>query len=164
MGSGKSTVGKRLAEKLTFGFIDFDMRLEKESGKTIAEIFDSEGEEKFRLMEHEQLKKLLDEDNVVIALGGGTPCFYNNIERINKNGISIYMEVPVDVLVKRLSKAAHKRPLIRGMNEAELRSFIAENLERRERIYRSAHHIIKIEKQTIEEIADEIISLFREKK
>ena len=85
MGSGKSTVGKLLAEQMSLDFIDFDSFIEQEQGKTITEMFDSGGEDKFRELEHEYLKKLLLKKNVVISLGGGTPCFHNNIELINNS-------------------------------------------------------------------------------
>ena len=83
MGSGKSSVGNLLAEKLKLGFIDFDRYIENEAGKTIAEIFDEDGEDKFREMEHRHLQNVLGKQNVVISLGGGTPCFHNNMESIN---------------------------------------------------------------------------------
>ncbi|MEK6616439.1 MAG: shikimate kinase, partial [Bacteroidota bacterium] len=130
MGSGKSTVGKRLAEKLSrkeetnFDFIDFDKHIEKGTGKTITEIFASDGEEKFRMLEYEYLKKLLNKENSVISLGGGTPCFHNTIQLINKNGISVYLEMSLNALVARLSKAKNKRPLIRDLNEVDLKYFI----------------------------------------
>jgi len=161
MGSGKSTVGKRLAEKINFDFIDFDKHIEKETGKTITEIFDADGEEKFRLLEHEYLKKLLNKENVVISLGGGTPYFHNNIQLINKNGISIYLEMSLDVLVKRLSKARKKRPLIRDLNEVDLKYFIEANLEKRKPIYQKANHIIQSDHLFADDLAEEIIKLIR---
>ena len=156
MGSGKSTVGKKLAEKLKLDFVDFDKHIEKEQGKTIAEIFETDGEEKFRLLEHECLKKIVHLENAVISLGGGTPCFYNNIELINKNGISVYIETGVLDLVHRLSKAKNKRPLIKGMNDVDLKFFIEANLDKRNPVYRQAHHTIKVEKQNIEAVVEQI--------
>ena len=157
MGSGKSTVGKRLAEKLQFDFIDFDKHIENETGKTIAGIFDTEGEDQFRTLEHEHLEKLMVKKNTVISLGGGTPCFHNNIDLINKNGSSVYIEVGIDSLVKRLLKAKNKRPLIRGMNEMDLKYFIEANLEKRKPIYKQAQHSVIVENQSIEGVVDEII-------
>ncbi|MBI4929392.1 MAG: shikimate kinase [Bacteroidetes bacterium] len=159
MGSGKSTVGKRLAEKLNLDFIDFDRHIEQEKGKTIAEIFDAEGEEKFRLLEREHLIKLLAKDNAVISLGGGSPCFHNNMEIINKNGTSVYIEMDAEALVKRLADSRNKRPLIRGMNEVDLKFFIETNLKKRQSIYRQAHHTIKVDKQNSDDLAAQIIKL-----
>lgn len=161
MGSGKSTVGKRVAEKLQMDFIDFDKYIEAAVGKTIAEIFDTEGEEKFRLLERDHLAKLIPRDNCLISLGGGTPCFYNNIELINKSSTSVYIDVAVDDLVKRLSNAKHKRPLIRGMNEVDLKYFIEANLEKRLPVYSQAHHTIKVGKKSIDEVAEAIIGMIR---
>lgn len=159
MGSGKSTIGKKLAKKLKLSLIDFDGYIEKETGRTIGDIFEKEGEERFRLLEHDYLKAILYKDNTVISLGGGTPCFHNNIDLINENGTSIYIETNVDALVKRLSKAKHKRPLIKGMNEVDLRFFIEANLEKRNPVYRKAHYTVKVETQSIDEVADQIIQL-----
>lgn len=156
MGSGKSTVGKFLAQKLSSDFIDFDDYIEKKQGKTISEIFQTEGEKKFRELENESLKKLLVKKNTVISLGGGTPCFHNNMELINQNGTSVYIEMSVDALAKRLIKARKKRPLIEGMNEMDLRFFIAANLEKRLPFYLQAHHRIKSENQTAEQLAEKI--------
>ncbi len=159
MGSGKSAVGKKLAEKLKLDFIDFDDYIEKKSGKTISDIFESKGEEKFRSMEQKHLGEIIKKKNAVIALGGGTPCFNNNIELINKNGISLYIEMSADALVKRLIKARKKRPLIQGMNEVDLKIFVEANMEKRLPYYKQAKHTIKVEEQNIEKIAEEIIVL-----
>lgn len=164
MGSGKSTVGKRLAEKLNVDFIDFDKHIEKETGKIITEIFDKDGEEKFRLLEHEYLKKLLNKENVIISLGGGTPCFHNNIHLINNNGISVYLEMSSDALVKRLLKAKNKRPLIRGLNEVDLRYFVEANLEKRKPVYQKANYLVPCDQLSADDISEKIITLIEREK
>ena len=143
MGCGKSTAGKLLAQKLHYDFIDFDSYIELETGKTIPVIFETEGEEKFRTLEHEYLKKILPLDKTVVSLGGGTPCFNNNMDLINKNGTSIYIELDVDSLTARLLRSRNRRPLIRGLDENALKTFIITNLEKRESVYRKAHHTIR---------------------
>ena len=158
MGSGKSTAGKLLADKLNLSFVDFDKYIEKQTGKTIAEIFDQGGEEKFRMLEHEHLQQLIPKEKVVISLGGGTPCFYNHMELINKNGISIYLDVETDDLVTRLSRARNKRPLIQGLNEVDLRFFVEANLEKRMTYYQQANIIIKSGKKKVEEITEEMVN------
>ena len=163
MGSGKSTVGKHLAEKLALKFIDLDDYIEKESGKTIPEIFEKEGEEKFRSMERVFLEQIIKKDNAVIALGGGTPCFHNNMGLILKNGVSVYMQMEPGALVKRLIKARRKRPLIEGMNEVDLQFFIEANLEKRLPYYIQATHIVKSENQSAEELANKIELLVKKK-
>lgn len=159
MGSGKSTVGKLLAEQLKLNFIDFDRYIEQGEGRTIAEIFDSEGEERFRTLEHEYLKKLLPEQNVIISLGGGTPCFHNSIELINNNGISVYLEMDAETLAARLVKAKNKRPLIRDLNETELKYFIETNLEKRQATYNQAHFTVISLQQSVEELAKKIVKI-----
>jgi shikimate kinase len=154
MGSGKSTVGKLLAEKLKMNFIDFDEYVEKEVGKSIIEIFETDGEKKFRMLEEHCLKKILDKDNIVISLGGGTPCYHNNIELINKNGISVYIKMSVDELVKRLLKVRNNRPLIRDLSKQELSLFVKTHLEKRSPIYQKAHHIVSAEKLNAEQVAE----------
>ena len=158
MGSGKSAIGKRLAEKLNLSFIDLDDYIEKHERRTISEIFSAEGEDKFRAIEHKQLKTILDKKNAVVSLGGGTPCFHDNISLINKNGKSFYLEVSVDDLSKRLNKAKNKRPLIEGMNEIDLQYFIEANLEKRIPFYKRANYTIPIGMQGIEEVAEKILS------
>ena len=159
MGSGKSSVGKLLSEKLKIDFIDFDKLIEDKTGKTIIELFETEGEDKFRLLEHAFLNNLPPRKNVVIALGGGTPCFHNNIDLINKTGISVYLEMNADALAKRLSKEKRKRPLLHNMNEQELKLFIEKNLEKRFVFYRKAKYAIQIENHSAEEIANKIMKL-----
>ena len=156
MGSGKSSVGKVLAEKLKVDFLDFDRYIENETGKTIEDIFDTQGEEKFREIEHEYLKKILHKENIVVSLGGGTPCFHNNIELINKSGTSVYLKMDVESLVKRLFKARNKRPLIRGLNETELQYFIEANLDKRRAIYEQANFTVNASGLTVEEVSEDI--------
>lgn len=156
MGSGKSTIGKLLAKKLKWDFIDLDKYIEKHAGKKITEIFENDGEIKFRKLEHECLKRLLNKDNIVIALGGGTPCFHNNIDLINKNGVSIYLKVNVDILAGRLFKGENKRPLIRNLNKTELILFIKKTLKERVSIYKQADLSIHIKHQNVEEVIDKI--------
>ena len=165
MGSGKSTVGKKLARKLQLDFLDLDTYIENRTGKKIAQLFDSEGEKQFRSLENKSLKELLYKDNIVIALGGGTPCFHNNIKLINKNGISVYLDIKAETLVKQLSKEKNKRPLIRGMNNNKLKLFIKINLEKRRMFYSQAHYIIKEKKmQGIKDRVQEIIKAISIKK
>jgi shikimate kinase len=154
MGSGKSTAGKKLAAKLGLSFLDLDEYIEKEYDKTITEIFDTEGEERFRELEHLYLKKVMTLDNLVISLGGGTPCFYNHMELINNNGISIYLKMSVDALANRLANAKKKRPLIQDMSEFDLKNFISANLTKREPFYLQAHYKVKAKNLNVDELAD----------
>ena len=163
MGSGKSTIGILLSRLMKTDFIDFDRNLEREEGKSIAEIFDTLGEEKFRALEHLHLKKILSKDNVVVSLGGGTPCFHNNMEMINQSGVSVFLETDTATLAKRLLKEKNDRPLIRGLNEKELNHFIESSLAKRMPVYTKADHTVKGENKSPENIAQTIRKLISEK-
>ena len=153
MGSGKSTIGEKLAAKLFYDFIDLDKFIESEYKQTIPEIFASKGEKEFRAMEHNALKKLIEKDNIVIACGGGTPCYYENMELMNKNGVTVYIKMSVDSLVSRLLNAKVKRPLIENKSEKELRAFVFRQLEKREDTYHLAQYTVKGKDLKVEELA-----------
>jgi shikimate kinase len=154
MGSGKSTIGEKLASKLNYGFIDLDRFIESEYKQTIPEIFATKGESEFRAMENNALKKIIEKENVIIACGGGTPCYYNNMELMKDNGITVYIKMSVDSLVSRLLVAKEKRPLIENKTESELKSFITRQLEKREDFYHQAQYIVKGKDLNVEELAD----------
>ena len=155
MGSRKSTAGKKLASKMNFEFIDLDKFIEEECSQTIAEIFAEKGEKEFRAIEHNALKKLLtNHHDLVIACGGGTPCYYGNMELMNNNGTTIYLKMSADALANRLINAKDKRPLIEGKSESELRNFINEHLEKREDIYHQAQYTVKGKDLNIDELVE----------
>lgn len=141
MGSGKSTVGKKLAKKMLYSFIDLDKFIEEKYSRKIADIFIEEGEDTFRKIEREALDDVVKMDNVVISLGGGTPCFYDNMDIIQENGISIYLKMTASALLQRLQKAKVERPLLKGMGENEKMEFIQQQLGERERFYLRTHLI-----------------------
>jgi shikimate kinase len=142
MGSGKSTVGQRLARRLGYSFIDMDARLEGEYGMTINEIFEKLGEKAFREMESNLLKELVLLQDIVISTGGGLPCTGNNMDLINQKGVSIYLKMEPAALLSRLSRGKKRRPLIRNLSRQELETFIHEKLREREPVYLKAHHTI----------------------
>ncbi len=142
MGSGKSFSGQQLATALHLPFVDLDERIEQTEKRSIAQVFESEGESYFRSIEAQLLRATLGDDPAVISCGGGTPCFHQNIDWINANGLSIYLKASVPLLAKRLKKGQEHRPLIRGFNELELEAYIAERLEQRELYYSQAKIIL----------------------
>lgn len=142
MGSGKSFTGQQLATALDLPFVDLDERIEKAEKRSIGQIFESEGETYFRDLEAQLLRATAAEEPAVISCGGGTPCFHQNMEWINANGLSIYLKASVQLLAKRLKKGQEHRPLIRGFNTTELEAFIAERLEQREFYYSQAKIVI----------------------
>jgi shikimate kinase len=152
MGSGKSTAGKKLANKMGYEFIDMDAFIETEYQLSIPEIFKTKGESGFRQLEREALQTLSTKDGVVIACGGGTPCFNDNMDVMKASGITVYLKLSVDVLVSRLLVAKEQRPLIANKTEAELRTFITRQLEVREDFYRNAHYIVKGKDLNVDEL------------
>ena len=142
MGSGKSTVGQGLARRLGYSFIDMDARIEGEHGMTINEIFEKLGEKAFREMESNLLKEMVSLQDTVISTGGGLPCTGNNMDLINRKGVSIYLRMEPEALLNRLSRGKSRRPLIRHLSRQELETFIREKLGEREPVYLRAHHTI----------------------
>ena len=121
MASGKTTFGKALAEKTGQTFIDLDQFIEENTGLSIPEIFQTKGEEKFREIEQELLKKAIDSDpDCIIACGGGTPCFFDNIDFLNDCGITVFLETSTPVLISRLQQANASRPIMAGKTDEEI--------------------------------------------
>jgi shikimate kinase len=142
MGSGKTTVGKKLASRLRYLFMDMDSIIEEESGMPVSRIFDEKGEDEFRRMENELILRIIQLEDVVISTGGGVPCFYNNMELINKYGISIYLKMKPEDLLKRLQGSKYERPLIRDLSPKELDQYISEKLKEREPHYLKSKYVI----------------------
>lgn len=138
MGCGKSTLGKRLANHLNLQFVDMDHYIEMRNHKTIPQIFAEEGEGEFREKERKALEELSAFNDVVIATGGGAPCFFDNIELMNNTGATIYMNIDPAILAHRLLNSKIERPLIKGKSEAELTVFIDETLKKRNPFYKQA--------------------------
>ncbi len=143
MGSGKSTLGKRLARKIEYRFIDMDHVLEEQEGMKISEIFDLKGEKYFRNLEKDYLETLEVSDDVVIATGGGAPCWGNNMEIMNRKGVTVYLKMSPGSLASRLEKSRNIRPLIQGLNPDHLRDYIEEKLREREFFYNQAKCIVR---------------------
>jgi shikimate kinase len=158
MGSGKSTAGRKLAKLLGWSFTDLDSMIENRFRISIPDIFGRFDEAAFRKMEHETLKLTFDLHNHVISTGGGTPCFFNNMDIINKNGISVYLELTPKALHNRLVGSKKKRPLLENHPPGEVLGFIEEQLESRRLYYERAHYTVKGENFDVEELK-ELINL-----
>ncbi|MCB0400697.1 MAG: shikimate kinase [Flavobacteriales bacterium] len=144
MGSGKSTLGKKLAAKLNRPFFDLDAELEKAASMPVSAIFDQLGEVHFREMEQQLLRKLTaGNQEFVMALGGGTPCFYDNMAFINESGVSIYLKYNAGMLYSRLKSAKASRPLLSGKPDKDLEEYIVEKLAEREPVYGQSKLIVE---------------------
>lgn len=154
MGSGKSTLGKVIANQLQYSFIDLDDFIEQECNMTISEIFAQQGEIAFRSIENNALKKLLLKDNIVVACGGGTPCFYNNMDLMKDNGLTVYIKLSADALAERLKSEKSQRPLIAQKTDEELNDFITQQLEKREDFFHQAQYIVKAKNLDVNQLAD----------
>ena len=141
MGCGKSLVGRLLADELGFSFLDLDEALESSERRSISEIFEKDGEEKFRFLETKYLRQTISLKRCVIATGGGLPCFHGNMDWINEQGLSIFLEVPPPILTKRLRNESGHRPLLAKLSSLELELFIKQKLEARTKFYHRAHFV-----------------------
>ena len=145
MGAGKTTVGKALGKALGVTFYDLDWYIETRMRKTVKQIFDERGEEGFRKIEHNMLHEVAEFENVVISCGGGTPCFYDNMDYLNQQGDTVYLKASPEVLYKHLKMAKGVRPLLLNKTPEEVQVYIREELNRREQFYGKAKHILDID-------------------
>lgn len=143
MGSGKTHWGKQLAAQMKIPFYDLDEVISAKENRTISELFAVAGEEAFRVREKEVLEMLIDENtSMVLSCGGGTPCFFNNIERMKKYGVVVWLNTHVEILLQRLSREKSTRPLIKNVSDEELRTYIVRKLNERRMYYEQADIVI----------------------
>nr|MBP7471553.1 shikimate kinase [Prevotella sp.] len=144
MGAGKTTVGKALAKDLGIEFYDLDWYIENRMHKTIKQLFDEYGEDGFRQIEHNMLHEVAEFENVIISCGGGTPCFYDNIDYMNNQGDTIYLKATPEVLYNHLKMGKTVRPLLLNKTPDEVKSFIKEQLALREPFYNRAEYTLDV--------------------
>ena len=144
MGAGKTTIGKALAKDLGLEFYDLDWYIENRMRKTVKQIFDESGEEGFRKIEHNMLHEVAEFENVIISCGGGTPCFFDNIEYMNLQGETLYLKATPEVLYGHLKMGKTIRPLLLNKTPEEVQVFIREQLIQREPFYKKAEHILDV--------------------
>lgn len=157
MGSGKTYWGKILSRRLEMPFYDLDTVIEAVENKSVRQIFNDEGEEHFRKKEQEALEAIIDDhEDVVVSTGGGTPCFFNNIDLMKKNGKVIWLNTSVEVLVQRLMKEKQSRPLIKNISDSELKSFIVKKMQDRRLYYEQADIALKEELVSIDSLLKQI--------
>jgi len=152
MGSGKTTIGRRLAQHIGFEFVDTDRFIEMRQGMTVSEIFAQHGEPAFREMERNVLSDLKKNDYAVVSTGGGLPCYGDNLNVMLSCGKVVYLKTSPQDLARRLIRSHTERPLIKGKTENELQQYIAEKLAEREPFYHRANIVVQTENFTMEEL------------
>jgi shikimate kinase len=161
MGAGKSTIGKFAARKNGLEFVDLDQLIEEREGKEIREIFDTIGESRFREMEREALEAVIeDERDLLVSTGGGTPCFFDNMQRMNEMGVSLYLDLSSARLTERLRNAKSKRPLISSI-KGDLQKYVHQKLMDRAPFYFQANIIVPekdAQKKNVAELVQKILA------
>ena len=144
MGAGKTTLGKALSKTLDIPFYDLDWYIENRMHKTIKQLFDERGEEGFRKIEHAMLHEVAEFENVIISCGGGTPCFYDDMAYMNRQGETVYLKASPEVLHAHLKMGKTVRPLLLNKTPEEVKAFVKEQLAQREPYYLKAKHVLDV--------------------
>ena len=144
MGSGKTTVGKALSKETGMMFYDLDWYIESRMRKSVSQIFAEKGEEGFRKIEYNMLHEVAEFEDVIISCGGGTPCFFDNMDYLNQQGDVVYLKATPETLYKHLLMAKVERPLLKDKTPDELIAYITEHLKQRAPFYEKARHILDV--------------------
>ena len=158
MGSGKSYVGQRLAERLNYNFADLDAYIIENESLSISQIFEKYNEPYFRQKESYYLKTFPYIDNTIISTGGGTPCFFDNMTWMNQQGITIYLKPSVNLLMRRLEKERVHRPLLHSIEITDLQAFIENKITERSFYYNQANYTISFDESNENEALAKILS------
>ncbi|MFV8347505.1 shikimate kinase [Flavobacterium sp. ZB4P13] len=161
MGCGKSTIANKLSKIIEIPFVDLDKKIEEKVNLSINAIFEKHGEIYFRKLEHEVFVELLNSpEQLIIGLGGGTPCYANNHELLKgDNVVSVYLKASIDTLFNRLSYGKSKRPLIANKSDAEMKEFIAKHLFDRSFYYNQAQYKVIVDDRTIDQTVVDIVAI-----
>lgn len=145
MGAGKTTVGKALAKETGLQFYDLDWYIEGRMHKTVPQLFAERGEDGFRQVERTMLHEAAEFEDVILSCGGGTPCFFDNMDYMNAQGDTVYLKASPEVLCAHLRMGKTRRPLLEGKTPEELLGFVTEQLARREQYYLAARHVLDVD-------------------
>lgn len=163
MGVGKTTIGRCLSKRWNLQFYDLDDYIQSRYHKTIPEIFATEGENGFRIIEQRMLHEVCEFEDVLVSCGGGTPCFFDNIDYMNRKGVTVYLRTDPEILYRHLVMCHTPRPLLAGKSKEELLDFITENLKEREPYYTRAQCIYQVpllnNKTKVREAVDAVYEL-----
>ena len=161
MGAGKTTIGKALAQELGVPFYDLDWYIETRMRRTIKQIFDEKGEEGFRRIEHNMLHEVAEFENIVLSCGGGTPCFFDNMDYLNSVSETFYLKASPETLCRHIAMSRGDRPLLKGKSPEEIRAFVEQQLQAREPFYEKAKHVVDINVLDSFEKIDDIAKIIR---
>ena len=160
MGVGKTTIGKKVSSRLGLKFVDLDRVISSEVSMSIPQIVDSKGEEYFRLLERKALEKVSKMQNVLVATGGGAPCFFDNIKLINQSGVSVFLKLDEKSLVKRLNFNQNTRPLLKGKSPSELADFVKSHYASRLPFYSQCdldYNTLSMDQKSLDDLASKIL-------
>ncbi|MCF0244866.1 MAG: shikimate kinase [Bacteroidaceae bacterium] len=144
MGAGKTTIGHQLSKRTGMMFYDLDWYIESRHRTTVSEIFAKKGEEGFRKIERAMLHEVAEFEDVIISCGGGTPCFFDNMDYLNQQGETFYLKCEPEVLYEHLKMGKVERPLLKNKTPEEVKTFIKEQLKQREIYYNRAKHVVDV--------------------
>ena len=144
MGSGKTTVGKAISKDTGMMFYDLDWYIESRMRRTVPQLFAERGEEAFRRIEYNMLHEVAEFEDVIISCGGGTPCFFDNIDYLNQQGDVVYLKATPETLYKHLLMAKVERPLLKDKTPDELIDYITSHLQEREPFYQKARYTLDV--------------------
>lgn len=144
MGAGKTTIGRALSKTLGLPFYDLDQYIENRMHKTVKQLFDTVGEDGFRRIEHDMLHEAGEFEDIILSCGGGTPCFFDNMEYMNCQGETVYLKADIDTLCRHLRLGGTVRPLLLGKDDTQLKEHIQRQLAEREPFYMRAKHVFDV--------------------
>lgn len=157
MGSGKTHWGRQLSKKLSIPFYDLDEQIIDREGKSINDIFEHQGEEYFRMLEKETLNIITEShDSFIMACGGGTPCYFNNIEYMNQSGTTVWLDTPIPTLFTRLLKERKNRPLLKELSDEQIKTFINKKFSDRKMYYEQADVVMAEEPVELDKLVEKI--------
>lgn len=162
MGAGKTTIGRILAESLSLPFYDLDWYIEERQRRTISQIFADQGESGFREIERKTLHEAAEFEDIVLACGGGTPCFFDNMEYMNRQAQTVYLKASPEVLLRHLRMGRTERPLLKDKTEDEMRQYIQESLTAREPFYNQAQYTLNIDVLDNQDKIEDTVRMLRE--
>jgi shikimate kinase len=161
MGSGKTTLGKAFARACDYSFVDLDEYTERRANQSLSSLFVERGEEAFRFLEHSMLREVIESSYVVIATGGGTPCFFDNMELMNRAGTTVFLDVPIERILLRLRLYPNERPMVVGKTDEALSAFVRDRLNERLPYYRQAQLVFAADRLENEEQINQSVQQLR---